>query len=97
MSECNHSDVASGVCLGCGHGVLRFSIVTNDTPDGWVLVPAEVVEEIKRLVVANGERPCDCTDCYCGNVGDARKVAWWDERDQTLRQVLALLGVKEQA
>ena len=35
-------------------------------------------EACAKIAEPKGPRPCDCTDCYCGNFGDAEEVAQWD-------------------
>lgn len=35
-------------------------------------------EACAALVEPKGPRPCDCTSCYCGNLGDHRDVTDWD-------------------
>lgn len=36
-------------------------------------------ERCAKVCEPKGKRPCDCTNCDCGNSTDARMVAEWDE------------------
>lgn len=37
------------------------------------------LEEAARVAAPLTARPCDCERCDCGNAGDAKSVAAWDE------------------
>ena len=53
---------------------------------------SEVLEEAAREVEPKGPRPCDCDSCDCGNSGDLRAVAWWDEAAANADAIRALKG-----
>ena len=48
------------------------------------------LREAAEVVRPRGKRPCDCTRCDCGNVGDAEEVRAWDEGTANAAAILAL-------
>jgi len=51
---------------------------------------AQVIEECAKVVAPSGDRPCDCTGCYCGNRDDAARVAAWDADNQAAAAIRTL-------
>lgn len=48
------------------------------------------IEECAKLIEPEGQRPCDCQGCYCGNRGDAEAVAAWDADASNAKAVRSL-------
>lgn len=48
------------------------------------------MERAAKALEPIGPRPCDCTRCDCGNVGDAAEVANWDACSENAARIRAL-------
>ena len=79
-------------CMACGATVPKQMLISDPTPiEAWnrrAASPAAPGAEVEP--VALGPRPCDCERCDCGNVGDAKEVAAWDERAALARTTDAI-------
>lgn len=51
-------------------------------------------DAVLRLLEPSGPRPCDCTRCDCGNVGDAAHVTSWDAQRDLYEAARALTSTK---
>jgi hypothetical protein len=49
-----------------------------------------VIERCAKIARPCYDKPCDCTDCYCGNTDDAANQAAWIEADGTVARLGAL-------
>jgi hypothetical protein len=48
------------------------------------------IEQCAKVIEPKTPRPCDCDVCDCGNSGDMRAVAWWDEAMANAAAIRAL-------
>lgn len=51
--------------------------------------------KLKELSEKNGNRPCDCTSCDCGNAGNTMVVVSWDGAQWVLNEITAALSATE--
>ena len=58
----------------------------------WQESRRSALKEAATLIGPKGKRPCDCDTCDCGNSGDMRAVAWWDEAKANADAIRALTG-----
>jgi hypothetical protein len=62
----------------------------QDQWESWQASRRAALEEAATLIGTKGKRPCDCDACDCGNSGDMRAVAWWDEAKSNAERIRAL-------
>jgi hypothetical protein len=56
-----------------------FRMARMAASEAWQASRRAALDEAAKLVSPGRPRPCDCDVCDCGNAGDMRAVAWWDE------------------
>lgn len=59
-------------------------------------VKLDTIEACAKIVEPEGPRPCSCDHCYCGNYGDAERVAAWDAETYKAKAIRALAITSEE-